>query len=298
MAENNSVSLKLEEKLFSNLLWYFAIILPLVIGLLVFVFFEYGTVTKAQIGQIGEFFGGWLTPLMLGFVMLLLIVSTKIQIKQMVLTREELKNSAAAQERAAQSQSEMVSHTQRSFELEANARGLINLVEQTEAFLNTKVNLYVDIINFDNKLPHETRLFNLLDNWQKELEQNSELSIKCRNERDEKYVEKYLHSLHHQLYVCQSLIRNRGWVYLSPYLNSIREQIEATHTMHQVGLIGDKSIWMIKQAVNAIHAKIQTKDSRGAVVGDELIEKLLKDTFRELLFLLPTPEMYKVEGGE
>ena len=55
---------------------------------------------------------------------------------------------------------------------------------------------------------------------------------------------------------------------------------------------------MIKQAVNAIHAKIQTKDSRGAVVGDELIEKLLKDTFRELLFLLPTPEMYKVEGGE
>ncbi len=298
MAENNSVSLKLEEKLFSNLLWYFAIILPLVIGLLVFVFFEYGAVTKAQIGQIGEFFGGWLTPLMLGFVMLLLIVSTKIQIKQMVLTREELKNSAAAQARAAQSQSEMVSHTQRSFELEANARGLINLVEQTEAFLNTKVNLYVDIINFDNKLPHETRLFNLLDNWQKELEQNSELSIKCRNERDEKYVEKYLHSLHHQLYVCQSLIRNRGWVYLSPYLNSIREQIEATHTMHQVGLIGDKSIWMIKQAVNAIHAKIQTKDSRGAVVGDELIEKLLKDTFRELLFLLPTPEMYKVEGGE
>lgn len=296
MAENNSVSLKLEEKLFSNLLWYFAIILPLVIGLLVFVFFEYGTVTKAQIGQIGEFFGGWLTPLMLGFVMLLLIVSTKIQIKQMVLTREELKNSAAAQARAAQSQSEMVSHTQRSFELEANARGLINLVEQTEAFLNTKVNLYVDIINFDNKLPHETRLFNLLDNWQKELEQNSELSIKCRNERDEKYVEKYLHSLHHQLYVCQSLIRNRGWVYLSPYLNSIREQIEATHTMHQVGLIGDKSIWMIKQAVNAIHAKIQTKDSRGAVVGDELIEKLLKDTFRELLFLLPTPEMYRVEG--
>lgn len=298
MTDKSSLKASWDEKLFGQLTLSFVVLLPIVIGVLIFVFFEYGNVSKNEIGQIGEFFGGWLTPIMLSFVLVLLIFSVRFQVNQLQLTREELHSSAESQEHAAKSQADMLYHAQRSFELEANAKGLINLVEQTEGFVNTKVNLYVDIINFDNKLPHETRLFNLIDNWRKELEQGTELQIKCRNERDEKYVEKYLHSLHHELYVCQSLIRNKGWVYLSPYLNSVREQLEATITLHQVGLINDKSIWMIKQAVSALYNKIQLDDKTEALVGDELIEKLLKDTFRELLFQLPTPEAYQYEDDK
>lgn len=298
MTDKSSLKTSWDEKLFGQLTLSFVVLLPIVIGVLIFVFFEYGSVSKNEIGQIGEFFGGWLTPIMLSFVLVLLIFSVRFQVNQLQLTREELHSSAESQEQAAKSQADMLYHAQRSFELEANAKGLINLVEQTEGFVNTKVNLYVDIINFDNKLPHETRLFNLIDNWRKELEQGNELQIKCRNERDEKYVEKYLHSLHHELYVCQSLIRNKGWVYLSPYLNSVREQLEATITLHQVGLINDKSIWMIKQAVSALYNKIQLDDKTEALVGDELIEKLLKDTFRELLFQLPTPEAYQYEDDK
>ena len=283
-----------DEKVFGKLLIYVGLLLPMCIGLLVFTFLEYGRVAPSEIGQIGQFFGGWLTPIMLAFCVILLIFSIRFQINQLKLTRAELHNSSEAQKQSAIAQEQLLLHSKRSFELESNAKGLINLVEQGDSFLNTKTNLYVDIINFDNKLPHETRLFNMLDNWKKELEQDEALSIKCRNDRDKKYIAKYLHSIHHEIYVCQSLVKNEGWVYLSPYMNAITEHIEATVTLFYVGLIEDSEIWLIKQAVTSLHNKVSYMNEEGVVLGDEIIAKMIKETFKEILMSIPTPEKFEL----
>lgn len=298
MTELKNKKPTIDEIVFGNLITYIAVILPLVLVLLTIVFFKYGEVAPSEIGQIGQFFGGWLTPITVALTMVLLIFSIRFQVHQLKLTRQELKRSAGAHQQSAQIQQDLLNQSERSFKLESNAKGLINLSEQGEYFLNTKVNLYVDIINFDNKLPHETRLYNLIDNWQKELEQNPELSIKCRNERDKKYIGKYLHNLHHQIYVCQSLIKNEGWVYLSPYLSAVQEQIEAALTMYHVKLIDDKAIWQIKQAVNSIYNKVSHIKDQGVVLDDEIIAKMIKETYRELLMQLPTPERFQYDGDK
>jgi len=290
---DNGVNITVDEKIFRKLMVYVGLLLPLTIGLVTFTFFEFGQVAPSEIGQIGQFFGGWLTPIMLGFCIILLLSSIRFQINQLRLTRAELHSSAEAQKQSANAQAELLLHSKRSFELESNAKGLINLVEQADEFLNTKINLYVDIINFDNKLPHETRLFHMVDNWKKELEQDKEISIKCRNDRDKKYIAKYLHGIHHEIYVCQSLVKNEGWVYLSPYMNAITEQIESTVTLYKVGLVSHSEIWLIKQAVNSLHNKVSYINNEGVVLGDEIIAKMVKETFKEILMNIPTPERFR-----
>ena len=290
---NTTLSPTVDEKVFKKLLVYVGLLLPLSIAMLTFTFFEFGQVAPSEIGQIGQFFGGWLTPILLGFTMVLLIFSIRFQINQLRLTRLVLHRSAEVQKQSATAQAELLLHSKRSFELESNAKGLINLVEQAENFLNTKVNLYVDIINFDNKLPHETRLFHMLDNWKKEIDADNAPNIKCRNDRDKKYIAKYLHSIHHEIYVCQSLVKNEGWVYLSPYMNAITEHIDATVTLYHSGLIDQSDIWLIKQAVNSLHNKVSYINSEGVVLGDEIIAKMVKETFKEILMQIPTPEKFQ-----
>lgn len=282
-----------DEKAFKALLIYMGILLPACISLIVFVFFEYGQLASTQIGQVGDFFGGWLTPLLLGFTCFLLIFSIRFQINQMQITREELKASSEAHRKAAQAQAAMVKYSKRSFELDSNAKGLVNLVSQADEFLNTKVNLYIDIINFDNKLPDDVRLFNVLDIWRKEIESGNNLKMKCRNDRDTQLIDKYLQSLNNEIYVCQSLIKNDGWVYLSPYLNSINEHIEASVILYKVGLIPDKVIWRIKQAVNSLHTKLSHINNQGVILDDEIIAKMVKEIFKEILISIPTPEKFR-----
>ncbi|MDC2891307.1 hypothetical protein [Psychrosphaera algicola] len=283
----------LDEKVFGKLLVYIGILLPLSIGLIVFVFFEYGQLSAGQIGQVGDFFGGWLTPVILAFTLLLLIFTIRFQIHQLKVTRDELKASAEAQKKAAQAHTAMLKYSKRSFELDSNAKGLVNLVAQSDDFLNTKVNLYIDIINFDNKLPDDIRLFNVLDIWRKEIESGNKMQMKCRNDRDKQHIDKYLQSLNNEIYVCQSLVKNDGWVYLSPYLNSISEHIEASVILYKVGLISDKTIWRIKQALNGLHNKVSHINSQGVVLDDEIIAKMVKEIFKELLMSIPTPEMFR-----
>ena len=285
-----------DEKIFGNIVIYIGLLVPICIALLTYTFFKYGQVAPSEIGQIGQFFGGWLTPILLAFCLTMLVFSIRYQLKQLQLTREELSKSAEAQKQSAQAQQQQLIHSKRSFELESNARGLINLVEQADGFLNTKINLYVDIINFDNKLPHEIRLFNMLDNWKKDLEIGKDISIKCRNDRDKQYISKYLHGLHHEIYVCQSLIKNEGWVYLSPYMNAISEHIESTVLLYQIGLIDQSEIWLIKQAVNSLHNRVSHINNEGVVLGDEIIAKMVKEKFKELLMNIPTPEKFRYKG--
>lgn len=282
-----------DEKAFKVLLVYVGILLPLCIALLTFIFFEYGQLSASQIGQIGDFFGGWLTPILLAFSSILLIFTIRFQIHQMKITREELAASTEAQKKAAQAQAAMLKYSKRSFELDSNAKGLVNLVSQADDFLNTKVNLYIDIINFDNKLPDDVRLFNVLDIWRKELESGNKLQMKCRNDRDKQLIDKYLQSLNNEIYVCQSLIKNDGWVYISPYLNSISEHIDAAVILYKVGLINDKIIWRIKQAINSLHNKLSHINSQGVILDDEIIAKMVKEIFKEMLISIPTPEKFR-----
>lgn len=283
----------IDERVFSKLLIYIGILLPLCVGLITFIFFEYGQVSATQIGQIGDYFGGWLTPVILGFTCILLIFSIRFQIHQLKVTREELAASSESQKRTAQAQAAMLKYSKRSFELDSNAKGLVNLVGQSDDFLNTKVSLYIDIINFDNKLPDDVRLFNVIDIWRKEIESGNKLQMKCRNDRDKQHINKYLQSLHNEIYVCQSLVKNDGWVYISPYLNSVTEHIEASVILYQVGLISDKTIWRIKQAVNSLHNKLSHINNQGVVLDDEIIAKMVKDIFKEIMVSIPTPEKFR-----
>ena len=160
----------------------------------------------------------------------------RFQIQQTRLIRLAIDKSAAVQNKLADTQEDILARSHINFELESSAKGLISLVEQADSILNTKVNIYVDILNFDNKLPHETRLFNVIDSWNQDLQHSKEFNIKFRHDRDAKVIAKYLHNVHHEIYICQSLIKNKGWVYISPYVKSITEHVEAIITLNAVKL--------------------------------------------------------------
>ncbi len=286
-----------DESGFSAVLIYGAVLLPLVIAALVFVFFQFGVVAPSEIGQIGEFFGGWLTPIIGGFVAIMLVYSLRFQIQELRLTRLSIEKSGHVQNKVAETQEKLLTRTYINFELESSARGLISLVKQTDSILNTKVNIYVDILNFDNKLPHETRLFNVIDSWNQDLEHGKSFDIKFRHERDAKVVAKYLHNIHHEIYICQTLVKNDGWVYISPYVKSITEHIEAVVTLNAVKLVKDKELWLVKQAVYGLFDKLENVNSDGVVLGSELVAKLIRDRIAELLEFVPTPETFEQEAN-
>lgn len=289
MKSNINLDTTADEKSFS---------VALVIGLIlvlaasvasIYMFFQFGQVAPSQIGQIGEYFGGWLTPLLLAFMVLLLIFSLRFQIHELRMARASIAESALVHRKVAESQEQLLSKTHINFEMESSAKGLINLVEQSDEILRTKVNVYVDIINFDNKLPHETRLLNVIDSWNLDLEHGKTFDMKCRQSRDQKLINKYLHNIHHEIYICQTLAKNSGWSYISPYVKSMVEHIEALVTLHKVSLVSDKEIWLVKQAVLSMYDKLSHIKGGEIVVGSDIIARLIKDRFDELIEFIPTP---------
>ena len=285
-----------DESGFSSVVKIAALIIPLVVAGLIYIFFTYGVVAPSEIGQIGEFFGGWLTPIIGGFIAILLVYSLRFQIQELRLTRLSIEKSANVQNKVADTQEKLLTRTYINFELESSAKGLISLVKQTDSILNTKVNIYVDILNFDNKLPHETRLFNVIDSWNQDLEHGKSFDIKFRHERDGKVIAKYLHNIHHEIYICQTLVKNDGWVYISPYVKSITEHIEAVVTLNAVKLVNDNEMWLVKQAVYGLHDKLENVNAGGVVLGSELVAKLIRDRIFELLQYLPTPEAFEQDA--
>ena len=278
-----------------NALW----VLPLTFGAISYGFFNFGKVTPSDIGQVGDYFGGWMTPLLLSFIMLLLIYSLRFQIHQLKQIRVQINQSSKLQEKAAVSQNQLLTQSQAHFELETNANGLNTLISHTESLLNKKANLYVDIIKFDEKLPMDTRLYNLVDGWKSEFEQNADkvLELKFRDDKDAKVVSKYLHAIHNIIYVCQYLVKNKGWVYLSPYLHTIEELIDITVTLHKVHLVEEEDIWSIKEAMNNLHQKMSHIHNDGVVLGDEIIAKITLEHFKEILFLIPTPDKFQYQSS-
>lgn len=258
-----------------------------------YLFFEYGQVAPSQIGQIGEYFGGWLTPILLSFMVLLLIFSLRFQIHELRLVRLSLFQSAEVQSQVAKSQEQLLSRTHINFEIESASKGLINLVEQSDEVLQTKVNVYVDILNFDNKLPHETRLLNVIDSWNLDLEHGKNFDMKFRHPRDAKVIAKYLHNIHHEVYICQSLIKNRAWSYISPYVKNVAEHIEALVTLYKVGLVTDKEIWLVKQSVITLFDRLTRSDNDDVAIGSDIVTQLIKTRFEELLEFVPTPPAFK-----
>lgn len=292
--ELTNISAK-DERNFSLVLILGFLFIPLAVAALAYLFFTYGVVSPNQIGQIGEFFGGWLSPLFGLFVAILLIFTIRFQIQQTRLLRLAIDKSAHVQNKLADSNHELLNRSHTNFELESSAKALISLVEQADKILNTKVNIYVDIINFDNKLPHETRLFNVIDSWKQDIEHNKSLTIKFRHDRDAKVIAKYLHNIHHEIYICQSLIKNKGWVYISPYVKSITEHVEAVATLNYVGLITDDELWKIKCAVHNVLEKLVSGKLGNVLLDSEIIGALMKDKIETLFNELPTPDGYKEE---
>jgi len=293
--ELTNISAK-DERNFSLVLILGFLFIPLAVAALAYLFFTYGVVSPNQIGQIGEFFGGWLSPLFGLFVAILLIFTIRFQIQQTRLLRLAIDKSAHVQNKLADSNHELLNRSHTNFELESSAKALISLVEQADKILNTKVNIYVDIINFDNKLPHETRLFNVIDSWKQDIEHNKSLTIKFRHDRDAKVIAKYLHNIHHEIYICQSLIKNKGWVYISPYVKSITEHVEAVATLNYVGLITDAELWKIKCAVHNVLEKLVSGKLGDVILDSEIIGALMKDKIETLFNELPTPEDYQEEA--
>ena len=289
MKSNINLDTTADEKSFSVAL-VIGLILVLVASVAsIYMFFQFGQVAPSQIGQIGEYFGGWLTPLLLAFMVLLLIFSLRFQIHELRMARASIAESALVHRKVAESQEQLLSKTHINFEMESSAKGLINLVEQSDEILRTKVNVYVDIINFDNKLPHETRLLNVIDSWNLDLEHGKIFDMKCRQSRDQKLINKYLHNIHHEIYICQTLAKNSGWSYISPYVKSMVEHIEALVTLHKVSLVSDKEIWLVKQAVLSLYDKLSHIKGGEIVVGSDIIARLIKDRFDELIEFIPTP---------
>ncbi len=281
-----------DEKRFSFVLGLSLFVIPLVTALLVYLFFTYGSVAPNQIGQIGDFFGGWLTPLIGGFIALLLVFTIRFLIQELRLTRLAVEKSASVQNKVAETQEKLLTRSFINFEMESSAKGLISLVKQTDNILNTKVNVYVDILNFDNKLPHETRLFNVIDSWNFDIDNGKSFDIKFRHGRDSKVIAKYLHNIHHELYVCQTLVKNEGWVYISPHVKSIAEHIEAIVTLNAVKLVSDNEMWLVKQAVQSLYDKLSNVKLDGVILGSEIIAKLIMDKIKVLIETLPTPEAF------
>ena len=144
MKSNINLDTTADEKSFS---------VALVVGLMlvlaaavasVYLFFQYGQVAPSQIGQIGQYFGGWLTPLLLAFMVLLLIYSLRFQIHELKMARASIAESAIVHRKVAESQEQLLSKTHINFEMESSAKGLISLVEQSDEILRTKVNVYVE----------------------------------------------------------------------------------------------------------------------------------------------------------
>ena len=293
--ELTNISAK-DERNFSLVLILGFLFIPLVVAALAYLFFTYGVVSPNQIGQIGEFFGGWLSPLFGLFVAILLIFTIRFQIQQTRLLRLAIDKSANVQNKLADSNHELLNRSHTNFELESSAKALISLVEQADKILNTKVNIYVDILNFDNKLPHETRLFNVIDSWKQDIEHNKTLTIKFRHDRDAKVIAKYLHNIHHEIYICQSLIKNKGWVYISPSVKSITEHVEAVATLNYVGLINDAELWKIKCAIHNVLDKLVSGKLGDVILDSEIIAALMKDKIETLFNELPTPEGYQEEA--
>lgn len=285
-----------EEKQFNSALIIGLLLVVSLSILTAYLFFAYGQVSPSEIGQIGEYFGGWLTPLLLAFMVILLIFSLRFQIHELRLARASIIESASVQSRVAESQEQLLSRTHTNFEIESGAKGLISLVEQSDEILRTKVNVYVDIINFDNKLPHETRLLNVIDSWNLDLEHGKIFDMKVRHSRDAKVISKYLHNIHHEIYICQTLAKNRGWSYISPYVKSIAEHIEALVTLHKVNLVTEKEIWLVKQAVLSLYDKLGHIKGGEVLVGGDIIARLIKDRFEELIEFIPTPPAFAKEA--
>lgn len=296
MKSNPVLTTTADEKSFSSALVIGFGLVIASLGAATYLFFKYGQITPNQIGQIGEYFGGWLTPLLLAFMVLLLIYTLRFQIHELKMARASINESALIHRKVAESQEQLLSKTHINFEMESCAKGLINLVEQSDEILRTKVNVYVDIINFDNKLPHETRLLNVIDSWNLDLEHGKIFDMKCRHSRDQKVINKYLHNIHHEIYICQSLAKNRGWSYISPYVKSMAEHIEALVTLHKVSLVSEKEIWLVKQAVLTLYDKLSHIKAGEIVVGSDIIARLIKDRFEELIEFIPTPPSFAKEA--
>ena len=294
-AELSNLTAK-DEGNFSIVLTLGLIFLPAVVAALAYLFFTYGVVAPSEIGQIGEFFGGWLTPLVGLFVSLLLIFTLRFQIQQTRLIRLAIDKSAEVQNKLADTQEDILARSHINFELESSAKGLISLVEQADSILNTKVNIYVDILNFDNKLPHETRLFNVIDSWNQDLQHSKEFNIKFRHDRDAKVIAKYLHNVHHEIYICQSLIKNKGWVYISPYVKSITEHVEAIITLNAVKLVTDAEIWKIKLAIHNALEKLTSGKEGKVILSSEIIAELIKDKLELLYHELPIPAGFEEQA--
>lgn len=299
MANNNnsqpSESSRKEERLFrrlvANLIW----LIPAIIGGVTYAFMHFGHVTSNEIGQVGDFFGGWLTPALTFLVMLLLIVSIRFQIQELRLARQYIEQAVETQQKTSNAQTELFKQSKLSFDLEAGANALTQLVNEADKALNVKINQFVDIIHFDDNSPSETRLIKLIDNWKQEIDKDNSLSLKVRNHRDSKFISKYLHTTHHIIYVCQTLTKNKGWLHISPHMKSITEHVEVLVTLYQVNLLNSSDIWIIKQAINGLHAKIGEVKSQGVVLDDEIISKMLKQDIKDMLKNIPTPPKYKYQ---
>lgn len=284
-----------DEKLFKlitlNLIW----LVPAIVVILSYGFFTFGQVTPKEIGQVGDFFGGWLTPIFTFVTILLLIFSIRFQIHELKITRQELKNSIDNQKQAAKAQQELFQQAKIGFELENSAHSLTQLVNDANKSLNVKVNQFVDIVNFDENSPNETRLFKLVDDWKHEVESGNPLALKVRNNRDSHFISNYVHTVHHIIYVCQSLAKNEGWVHVSPHIKSVSQHIDVLVTLYKVKLLNASDIWLIKQAVNGLHNKVEHIKNAGVVLDDEIIAKIVKENIKETLKSIPTPTKFQYQ---
>jgi hypothetical protein len=82
---------------------------------------------------------------------------------------------------------------------------------------------------------------------------------------------------------------------VSPHIKSVSEHIDVLVTLYHVKLIEASDIWLIKQAVNGLHNKVEHIKNAGVVLDDEIISKIVKENIKEILKSIPTPPKFQYQ---